>query len=350
MTTPVEDLLRAKDAEIEKLREMKEILAAKFRAQRERIKELEAQLAKLQGAVNGSGPVDAGPKRVAGEVAEGTDGADSGETATEACSGGESRGDDFVVALVDELRRQGTDLTREIAETLVEVARPVKVPTLDDTRTREPELRMVREVSHEVVLVRKTVLLLVKMVGEVLKRLEGGVRANRADEGIADDAGEGSGGYPVGGADEAGEAGRIDGTGGTDGPDRAGPSPPAGDAAVVTGARESPDEETPTKGAATPAVASGRRRPSDLLKVRDGATTDSGGTAVRGDDGGEEETGKATILTVASKPGGVVKCPACGRQEYNELQDRSNVISYAPVMRFGKKYHCKKCRTEWRYA
>ncbi|MHA1372599.1 MAG: hypothetical protein ACTSRA_23125, partial [Promethearchaeota archaeon] len=41
------------------------------------------------------------------------------------------------------------------------------------------------------------------------------------------------------------------------------------------------------------------------------------------------------------------KCPACGATRIQEQQDKSNIISYAPL-RYGKKYLCTKCKQEWR--
>ena len=70
------------------------------------------------------------------------------------------------------------------------------------------------------------------------------------------------------------------------------------------------------------------------------------------------ENGKSNGLTkiegiiTVSRPfeGKSIKCPRCGEQDYREQQDRTKIISYVPVQKFGKKYYCKRCRCEWRFT
>lgn len=55
------------------------------------------------------------------------------------------------------------------------------------------------------------------------------------------------------------------------------------------------------------------------------------------------------ILTLDYPADGSIVCPKCGKQKFQELQDPSVVVSFAPVKKFGRKFSCKSCRTVWRY-
>ncbi len=95
------------------------------------------------------------------------------------------------------------------------------------------------------------------------------------------------------------------------------------------------------------------------IKSRVKATTDatvgtpSGGICVEEEAG--EKKGKETelpgadIITVPYPSDGSIVCPKCNKQNYQEMQDPTNVVAYAPVKKFGRKFYCKSCRCNWRY-
>ena len=58
---------------------------------------------------------------------------------------------------------------------------------------------------------------------------------------------------------------------------------------------------------------------------------------------------KHELLTIPKPSGASIVCPHCGEQNFVEQQDRSRIISYVPIQKFGTKYGCKVCRGEWRY-
>ena len=63
----------------------------------------------------------------------------------------------------------------------------------------------------------------------------------------------------------------------------------------------------------------------------------------------EAEAPGAGILTVPYPSDGSIVCPKCGKQNYQEMQDPTNIVAYAPVKKFGRKFYCKSCRCNWRY-
>ncbi|OLS14097.1 MAG: hypothetical protein RBG13Loki_2275 [Promethearchaeota archaeon CR_4] len=63
----------------------------------------------------------------------------------------------------------------------------------------------------------------------------------------------------------------------------------------------------------------------------------------------EAEVPGAGILTVPYPADGSIVCPKCNKQNYQEMQDPTNVVAYAPVKKFGRKFYCKSCRCNWRY-
>jgi len=83
------------------------------------------------------------------------------------------------------------------------------------------------------------------------------------------------------------------------------------------------------------------RKPSDILKKKP-----------------EEEIPKkkfpskvelGTIKSLSYPEDGVIKCPHCGEQSFQEQPNKKKIISYAPIKKFAKKYYCKICRGEWDY-
>ena len=58
---------------------------------------------------------------------------------------------------------------------------------------------------------------------------------------------------------------------------------------------------------------------------------------------------KGTIKSISYPDDGVLKCPHCGEQNYQEQQNKKKIISYAPIKKYAKKYYCKICRMEWQY-
>ncbi len=56
------------------------------------------------------------------------------------------------------------------------------------------------------------------------------------------------------------------------------------------------------------------------------------------------------IKSISYPDDGVLKCPHCGEQNFQEQQNKKKIISYAPIKKFAKKYYCKICRGEWDYV
>jgi len=56
-----------------------------------------------------------------------------------------------------------------------------------------------------------------------------------------------------------------------------------------------------------------------------------------------------TIKSLSYPEDGVIKCPHCGEQSFQEQPNKKKIISYAPIKKFAKKYYCKICRGEWDY-
>ncbi|MHA1475508.1 MAG: hypothetical protein ACTSRX_08260 [Promethearchaeota archaeon] len=57
-----------------------------------------------------------------------------------------------------------------------------------------------------------------------------------------------------------------------------------------------------------------------------------------------------TIKSIQYPEDGVIKCPHCGEQSFQEQQNKKKIISYAPIKKFAKKYYCKICRGEWDFS
>ena len=55
------------------------------------------------------------------------------------------------------------------------------------------------------------------------------------------------------------------------------------------------------------------------------------------------------IKSISYPEDGVIKCPHCGEQHFQEQENKSKIISYAPIKKYAKKYYCKNCRGEWDY-
>ncbi|MHA1648298.1 MAG: hypothetical protein ACTSVL_12075 [Promethearchaeota archaeon] len=56
-----------------------------------------------------------------------------------------------------------------------------------------------------------------------------------------------------------------------------------------------------------------------------------------------------TIKSIQYPEDGVIKCPHCGEQSFQEQPNKKKIISYAPIKKYAKKYYCKICRMEWQY-
>jgi predicted nucleic acid-binding Zn-ribbon protein len=56
-----------------------------------------------------------------------------------------------------------------------------------------------------------------------------------------------------------------------------------------------------------------------------------------------------TIKSISYPEDGVIKCPHCGEQSFQEQQNKKKIISYAPIKKYAKKYYCKICRGEWNF-
>jgi cell division protein FtsB len=57
----------------------------------------------------------------------------------------------------------------------------------------------------------------------------------------------------------------------------------------------------------------------------------------------------AGLQTIQYPADGVVKCPNCGEQNFQEMENKAKIISFVPTKKYGRKYYCKLCRAEWDY-
>jgi hypothetical protein len=166
---------------------------------------------------------------------------------------------------------------------------------------------------------------------------------------------------------------------------------------ISPGLAPTPTEEEDNKAEEEPEPEFRRRRPSDILKAREGANKEkeekkkaeldaetdhvvkpSGlktpkvsfgvkdsakKTPISDEDtpqeGPEEEPAPKPkspvklfhgIKTVPYPEDGVILCPSCEAQNFQEMQNKAKIISFTPVKKYGKKYYCKKCRSEWDYS
>ena len=83
------------------------------------------------------------------------------------------------------------------------------------------------------------------------------------------------------------------------------------------------------------------RKPSDILKKKPEGEIPQKKIPAKEDLG--------TIKTIQYPEDGVLKCPHCGEQSFQEQPNKKKIISYAPIKKFAKKYYCKICRGEWDY-
>ncbi|MHA1340614.1 MAG: hypothetical protein ACTSRZ_10685 [Promethearchaeota archaeon] len=63
----------------------------------------------------------------------------------------------------------------------------------------------------------------------------------------------------------------------------------------------------------------------------------------------KEEKTEGGILWVDYPKDGVIKCPKCGKQNYQEMENKAQILSYIPKPKYGRKYYCKSCRIEWAF-
>ncbi|MHA1730769.1 MAG: hypothetical protein ACTSU5_02450 [Promethearchaeota archaeon] len=368
----MEELIRVKDEEIAKLKQIKEMLTKKFRDQKETIERLERELEEAKNA-----PPD--------------------------------------------LRKQSMDLKMEIQDLMDDAAKTPEIPKMEDSVKRAPAIGLSKEIAQQVAALNKAVAKIdekidgvVVQLGEMAKALEE-IQA-RPDSGAS-----------AGSIDAASEAGTVAGStsaetraevpvnapsgkpgvgkrhpsdllrdrgSGTPVDAGAGKGGPSSGAGVGRGsATAAPEVEAPTPRP---------RRPSDILKAQQEAAGAGGGSGAdqvaqapsggpaeveapagggagsprprrpsdvlkaQGEpqpaapepapEGGGEAQPRATPegihstkLEIPYPPDGVVKCPKCGRQDYKEMEDRSVVVSFVPVRKYGRKFYCKQCRTEWAY-
>ena len=83
------------------------------------------------------------------------------------------------------------------------------------------------------------------------------------------------------------------------------------------------------------------RKPSDILKKKPAEEIPQKKIPAKVEIG--------TIKSISYPDDGVLKCPHCGEQNFQEQQNKKKIISYAPIKKFAKKYYCKICRGEWDY-
>ncbi len=84
------------------------------------------------------------------------------------------------------------------------------------------------------------------------------------------------------------------------------------------------------------------RKPSDILKKKPEEKIPVKKIPVKVELG--------TIKSISYPEDGVIKCPHCGEQSFQEQPNKKKIISYAPIKKFAKKYYCKICRMEWDYS
>ncbi|MCF2140259.1 MAG: hypothetical protein K9W44_09425 [Candidatus Lokiarchaeota archaeon] len=58
--------------------------------------------------------------------------------------------------------------------------------------------------------------------------------------------------------------------------------------------------------------------------------------------------GKYGVPTIPYPENGFIKCPKCGGNNFQEMENKKKIVMYNP-RKYGKKYYCKDCRTEWDY-
>jgi len=83
------------------------------------------------------------------------------------------------------------------------------------------------------------------------------------------------------------------------------------------------------------------RKPSDILKKKPVEEIQQKKIPA------QVEIGK--IKSIQYPEDGVIKCPHCGEQNFQEQQNKKKIISYAPIKKYAKKYYCKICRHEWQF-
>ncbi len=336
----MEDLVRAKDEEIAKLSQIKEMLTQKFRDQKQVIENLEKQLEEAKNAT----PATPTPP---------------------------------------DLRRQSMDLKMEIQDLMDDNIKSVKIPSIEDSLSRAPSIGLSREIAQSVANLASAV----EGIGAKFETILGRLETIEKKIGTLQAGGVVS---PPLGTESPQEAPNP-----RDQAQEVDTSPPLKTRKpsdiIRPRASQPASEETPAPVPEKPATPAGSRlrRPSDILKSQSEPSPEESGPASKpvseekpaapapsrprrpsdilkglgGDDAPKEDPAengeagpRATAEGIHSQkmmvdyPGdGVVKCPKCGLQEFNEMEDRSVVISYAPVKKYGRKFYCKKCRTEWAY-
>ncbi|WP_457558544.1 hypothetical protein [Candidatus Harpocratesius sp.] len=58
--------------------------------------------------------------------------------------------------------------------------------------------------------------------------------------------------------------------------------------------------------------------------------------------------GKYGVPTIPYPENGFIKCPKCGGNNFQEMENKKKIVMYNP-RKYGKKYYCRDCRAEWDY-
>lgn len=59
--------------------------------------------------------------------------------------------------------------------------------------------------------------------------------------------------------------------------------------------------------------------------------------------------GKYGVPTYPYPSDGLIKCPECGGNNFQEMENRKKIVMFNP-RKYGKKYYCRECRANWDYA
>lgn len=58
--------------------------------------------------------------------------------------------------------------------------------------------------------------------------------------------------------------------------------------------------------------------------------------------------GQYGVPTIPYPADGLIKCPKCGGNKIQEMENKKKIVMFNP-RKYGKKYYCKECRAEWDY-
>ncbi|MHA1776764.1 MAG: hypothetical protein ACTSWC_08305 [Promethearchaeota archaeon] len=109
---------------------------------------------------------------------------------------------------------------------------------------------------------------------------------------------------------------------------------------VSQGALEIPDEYLDTSVSSSP---------NKNVSQTPTKSTESTGKAKIGPESHSSLTmGQFGVPTIPYPDDGLIKCPKCGGNKIQEMENKKKIVMYNP-RKYGKKYYCRECRAEWDY-